>query len=402
MGGSFGHLAHPYDIEDFTFNDLKNIIINVLSGKLEYTEEKTDAVQLSVSWKAGRLIAARSKNHLKNAGAQAMSTADVIAKFKGRGLEIAYGEAMHDLTSAISKLSDRQKEKIFQEGRTWMSLEVMMPQNAENIIKYGITELRLHGTLTYDDEGNPIAQINKEAARIFEGMLRQINADKQKTFTIRKLSRVSLPPVNSFAQKKAQYLGELQKIMSMFGVKGSDTMIDARRKHFESVLRAIDSKNELSAELKTNLLNRWTNDDKSIRIASLLNLAPAHLKNQIKHVNDSIETDYKAIQRPFEILFLRLGADVLSLMSDFMALNPSETVQKIRFDLDDTVNLVRRSNNPALIDKLNMELDRLDAIGGVSKIIPSEGITFFYKGELLKITGTFAPINALINLRWKL
>ncbi len=48
------------------------------------------------------------------------------------------------------------------------------------------------------------------------------------------------------------------------------------------------------------------------------------------------------------------------------------------------------------------ETQKIDAIGGMKKIIPSEGITFFYKGELLKITGVFAPINQVLGLRFKL
>ena len=399
MGGAYGHLSHPYDIEDFTFNDLKEIIMLALSGNLHYAEEKTDAVNLMVSWKAGRLIAARSKTHLKNAGAQAMSTADVIAKFKGRGLEVAYGEAMHDLTSAISKLSDRQKEKIFQDGRTWMSLEVMMPQNAENIIKYGITELRLHGTLTYDEQGEPISQINKEAARMFEGMLRQINADKQKTFTVRKLSRVSLPPVNSFAQKKAQYISELQRIMNMYGVKGNNTMVDAKKNYFDAILKSIKIQDQ---NIHQQILERWTYDRKSIRIAALLTQLPKDQKDAVKKINDNIEQDYKAIQKPIELLFLKLGADVLSLMSDFMALNPSDVVRDIKMEIDNVVALVKKSNNPDLMTKMQHEIERLNAIGGPEKIIPSEGITFFYKGELLKLTGTFAPVNQLLGLRFRM
>ena len=399
MGGAYGHLSHPYDIEDFTFNDLKEIIMLALSGNLHYAEEKTDAVNLMVSWKAGRLIAARSKTHLKNAGAQAMSTADVIAKFKGRGLEVAYGEAMHDLTSAISKLSDRQKEKIFQDGRTWMSLEVMMPQNAENIIKYGITELRLHGTLTYDEQGEPISQINKEAARMFEGMLRQINADKQKTFTVRKLSRVSLPPVNSFAKKKAQYISELQRIMNMYGVKGNNTMVDAKKNYFDAILKSIKIQDQ---NIHQQILERWTYDRKSIRIAALLTQLPKEQRDAVKKINDNIEQDYKAIQKPLELLFLKLGVDVLSLMSDFMAMNPDETVRKIKDDLDSIISSVRKTGNPDLLNKLNYELERLDSIGGMKKIIPAEGITFFYKGELLKITGVFAPVNQILGLRFKM
>jgi hypothetical protein len=45
-----------------------------------------------------------------------------------------------------------------------------------------------------------------------------------------------------------------------------------------------------------------------------------------------------------------------------------------------------------------MELERLEAIGGVNKIVPKEGIVFVYKGNTLKLTGVFAPINQILGL----
>ena len=40
-------------------------------------------------------------------------------------------------------------------------------------------------------------------------------------------------------------------------------------------------------------------------------------------------------------------------------------------------------------------MGRLDAIGGLDAIVPSEGIVFEYKGGIYKLTGAFAPINQL-------
>ena len=360
----------------------------------------TDATNLMISWKDNRIIAARSKNHLKNQGKDALSIAEIESKFKGRPLEFAYGQAMRDMNSALLNLSSAQRTKIFDEGRKWMSIEVMMPESSENIIKYGVTELRLHGIMTYDDAGEPTKQIDKEAARMLDGMLRQVNAHIQERFHIRRLSQVKLPSINSFNQKKAQYIGELKQIMNKLEVKDSDTIITARKKYFTKELDAL--KVSIDDTTKKSLLNRWALNDKSIGIVSLLKPLPAETKDKIKILDKAIESHTKDIVRPLEFLFLKLGADVLTLMTDFMALNPDKAVQKIKADLDDTIIMVKKSGDPKLMDKLKYELDRLDAIGGMKKIIPSEGITFFYKGELLKITGVFAPINQVLGLRFKL
>ena len=43
-----------------------------------------------------------------------------------------------------------------------------------------VTEIRLQGTIKYNDEGEAVEQINKENARILDGMLRQRTSRKTK------------------------------------------------------------------------------------------------------------------------------------------------------------------------------------------------------------------------------
>ena len=50
------------------------------------------------------------------------------------------------------------------------------------------------------------------------------------------------------------------------------------------------------------------------------------------------------------------------------------------------------------LNRLKVQLDRLNAIGGTEAIVPSEGIVFKYKGKTYKFTGAFAPINQIMGL----
>jgi len=47
---------------------------------------------------------------------------------------------------------------------------------------------------------------------------------------------------------------------------------------------------------------------------------------------------------------------------------------------------------------LKTQLDRLTALGGIDSIIPSEGVTFMFKGKLYKYTGAFAPVNQILGM----
>ena len=139
MGGAYGHMSHPFDDKDLTFGDLKKIITLGLSGQLNREDnvtEKTDGQNLMVSWRDGKLIAARNKGHLKNKGKTALDIKAVESKFKGRGsIRDAFVYAMRDLSKAIGALSKKQQDKIFGQGSKFMSLEVMWPAS-ENVVNY--------------------------------------------------------------------------------------------------------------------------------------------------------------------------------------------------------------------------------------------------------------------------
>ena len=131
-----GHCDGDCDDTDInlTFGQLKDIVNRALEGTLEFTREKTDGQALAVSWRDGRLVAARNKGHLKNKGENALDIKGVSDKFQGRGgLSDAYNFAMKDLSKAISSLSDAQRKKVFKEGACFMNLEVIYPTSV-NVI----------------------------------------------------------------------------------------------------------------------------------------------------------------------------------------------------------------------------------------------------------------------------
>jgi len=401
-GGAFGHLSHPFDITHFTFRDMSDIIVDVLAGKLDYAEEKTDGHNLMLSFRDGQIIAARSKKHLKNRGQDALDVAGMASKFKGRENGDAYVQAMKDLYNGIMKLSSAQRETIFKEGRQWVSVEVMMPKKAENVIEYGVTELRLHGGMIHNDAGEPTAQIDKETARMLDGMLRQVNAHQQEKFHIRKLSTVRLPQSADFKAQKSKYLGMLSKYRKGYGVGTSDTIIDVRRSYFTNLLNDIDKKNEISTALRNDIISRWSNVDKSIKIVSIKKSLPKHLVKTVTAEDKKLMEHIKNIVKPLEMIFLKLGADILHMMSDLMAVNPDKAIVKIQKQIEKVSAAVLKSKDSKLINKLGMELERLETLGGAKAIIPTEGLTFFHKGELIKLTGTFAPVNQLLGLNFRL
>ena len=59
---------------------------------------------------------------------------------------------------------------------------------------------------------------------------------------------------------------------------------------------------------------------------------------------------------------------------------------------------IRAGGNIKKLNKLKIQLDRLNAIGGFDAVVPTEGIVFKYNGGTYKFTGAFAPINQITGL----
>ncbi len=124
-----------------------------------------------ISWKDGKLIAARNKGHIKNGGKTALSISGIKSKFKGRGdIADAFNFAMKDLEKSIKGLSQKQKDKIFNNGYNFMNMEVMWPKSS-NVIDYDVATLVFHGALKYDEKGNVKGEV-KGSGRILAGMIK--------------------------------------------------------------------------------------------------------------------------------------------------------------------------------------------------------------------------------------
>lgn len=102
--------------------------------------------------------------------------------------------------------------------------------------------------------------------------------------------------------------------------------------------------------------------------------------------------------KPFEILFFDVGAQILKNMSGFLAASPKQAVQKIRKDVTNAIKTVKAGGDVKKIDRLRTQIEKLEKIGGMSSIVPSEGIVFKYKGNTYKFTGAFAPVNQIMGL----
>ena len=395
-GGAYGHMSHPFDDMDLTFGDLKNITSKALNGDLGVVREKTDGQALAISWKNGRLIAARNKSHLQNAGAGAMGIADVASKFGGRGaLTDAYNFAMRDLTAAISSLSEAQRKKIFNDGRCFMNLEVIWPTSV-NVIPYGQAILVFHNTTCYDDKGTAIGA-NQGAASQLAGMIKQVNADVQSKYTIQGPPVTSIPKNENLSGKQGKYLGKLSKLQSQFTLADSDNVANYHQAWWENFINT-KSPEKVDKLTRDALVRRWAFGEKAFRLDKNNITNEKILAWAINNDKVNVAKQQKDNIRPFEEIFLGVGADILDFVSSVLTVHPDKAIRAMKDKFKSVANQVRTAGSPAQIAKLKAELGRLNKLGGVDRIVASEGLVFFYGGKTYKLTGTFAPLNQILGI----
>ena len=393
-GGAYGHMSHPFDDMDLTFGDLKTIISSALEGELGVVREKTDGQALAISWKNGRLIAARNKGHLQNAGANALGIDGIASKFSGRGgLTDAYNFAMKDLSAAISSLSQKQREKIFGEGSKFMNIEVIWPTSV-NVIPYGQALLVFHNCIEYDITGNAIGKVDG-AENILAGMIKQVNADVQSKYTIQGPPITSIPKSDDLSSKKGKYLSKLNKLQSEFKLSDSDNVADYHQSWWDWWITS-NAPVKIDKLTKESLIRRWAFGDKSLRLNTISN--EELQKWAIDHDKVSVAKQQKDNIKPFEEIFLGVGADVLEFVGSVLTVHPDSAIRTMKDRLNSVAKQVRDGGNPTQIKKLKSELERLNQLGGIEKIVANEGLVFVYNGKTYKLTGTFAPLNQILGI----
>jgi hypothetical protein len=300
---------------------------------------------------------------------------------------------MKDLSAAISSLSDAQQKKIFNEGQCFMNLEVIWPTSV-NVIPYGQALLVFHNTVCYNDNGVATGSDNSAAATL-AGMIKQVNADVQSKYTIQGPPITSIPKSDDLSSKQGKYLSKLSKLQSEFGLKDNDNVADYHQSWWDWWITS-NAPVKVDKLTKESLIRRWAFGDKSLRLNTISNTklqewAIDHDKvNVVKQQKDNI--------RPFEELFLGVGADVLEFVSSVLTVHPDSAIRAMKSKLKSVAAQVRNGGNPSQIQKLKTELQRLNALGGIDKIVANEGLVFFYNGKTYKLTGTFAPLNQILGI----
>ena len=399
-GGAAGHMSHPWDNHNLTFADMKEIVRRGLEGRLDVEEavtEKTDGQNIQVTWKNNQIGFARNKGTIVNP----MTTSELQAKFDNRGpISEAFGEAGNDLQQAFAKIPQDQLNQVFKNGRVFANMEIIYPAT-RNVIAYEVAVLQFHNLVEYDETGNVI-ETNATGGTLVQQIIKDANADMQNTFQIIPPQQIKLGRVDNFEDQEAALINEIDQLRNTYGLQDTDRVTEYHKAWWSNIIRT--KAQELGYELPEQVLNvlvyRWAFFNKETTLTTLKKMitSPEFLAWVLEIDKGEFKRLYKENMEPYESIFLRLGVIVLQNAQNFLAINPSKSVQQIKTELAELIRELQQSNDVKTLDKLKIELRRIEKLGGFASIVPSEGIVFIYGGQTFKLTGAFAPVNQILGV----
>lgn len=424
-GGAYGHMMNVHEDYTLQFEDLQRIIKQALTGGIKgEVKEKTDGQALAVSHRSGRVIFARNKGHYRDFGKNAIRGSKGILDFfkehPNDNVKKAFGYAAKDLEKSILALSDRQKQLLFADGKRWVNVEVIWPATV-NVIPYNHELLVLHNFREYDEAGNTVGGDFNEYGRMMAGMIEQINQHVQDKFTITSMPILKLPEVKNFETKIGEFQGTINNLMSTYGLNASNSVgdywvgymsqyIQQSAKEFGYIVQP-DTLRKIAVRWAYKMLTpgKRPADYNSVALSKITDLKQLVDNQQFVQWVSATERSgelkqvYNKMIDPMKELFLKLGVELNKNISNLLTLNPSTAVQEIRQGIEEVTREIEATGDISLMDKLKKELNMINRLGGLDKIVPTEGLTFTYTpdGEseprIYKFTGMFAPVNQILG-----
>jgi hypothetical protein len=393
-GGAAGHMMHPFDDHSLTFQDFKVLVDSALQGKLDFEEqptEKTDGQNLFVSFKDGETVFARNKGQM----IAPINLSGILSMFHehpSTSVRDTFSYAATDLDSAFKKLSDKS---VFNNGNSFMNMELIYSANA-NVINYDKDVIQFHGMIHTDGKGNTVGTDSRLAKELAQA-LRKVEADIQNTFSIIPPQVLKIAKDVDFDEKVNYYYNKINSLRDRFSLSDSDEVIVYHEAWWKEQIE--NNFSELEDNIKRGLLLRWAySDKKNLDMRSISKMVSKDQESKIKDFDKNSNKLWKENILPFENLFLQLGADVLKNVSNYIAANPEKEKQRLHQQIRTEAERIKQNGDLTQLSKVEKELSRLQGIGGIESIIPTEGLVFKYKGKIYKLTGTFAAINQLMGI----
>ncbi|MDB4337491.1 hypothetical protein OAA09_00575 [bacterium] len=399
LGGDSGHLNHLYEDYGLTFGRLKKLLNLVEHNKITLYE-KVDGQNLSLTHnpKLHKTFAARNKSDLKAGGVDTLAMEKRYAADDKSKVKLAFTSAMKAFYKSVMELSYYQRFQIFDSslgGIPFINLEVMSIINP-NVIKYSGNYLVMHSSSRYKKGTAQGANCTETFQTIIKSMANSVVPTPTGLWMIKGPTEINLSGTSN-TTKMNQAIQDLDNFMIDNHLEDDDTIGDYIEGQI--VLRHLENI-ELSSEIENEFINRMLDVPGTRPTPSIVKNIDWSWKEQLLLLAKSRKSVVRKIILPLEMIINDFGIGLLeNSHSSFVDDGPDQALE-LQEKTAEAINLVRKENNPAVIEKLDMHLKKLGKDLGSSITSTVEGVVFADPDDddiSYKITGAFAPMNQILG-----
>ena len=388
-GGASGHMSHIHDYNEWTLRDIKGLIRNLFSGKIEDITEKVDGTNIQATMNtAGEVVFIRNNGDL-NSARGGMTIEDMAAKWASKpGIAKTFLTAGETITKVFNEIGPDFFNP--SENRRIVANCECVIEGKTNVMYYANSQVDFHDIWVYEKQEDKWVNVDvtKDGLQVIEKACEKV---EQAQITPKVFIRVAEDSEKLLVNR----IKQLDKLFKDAGCKENSTMADYKFNRFSDYVD--EHYPELNDEEKGKyiMFNRIFQNDKKINIRLIKSLYDSDMIERME--KESAEIKGWCMQ-PMDDFFISLGNEIINMCDGIMnADNKEGVVKQLKSDLKDAIEIVHNKGNESLEAKMLHQLSRFnnDSINAV------EGIVFRYKGKLTKLTGSFGPLNQILGYQYK-
>ena len=411
-----GRIDHPYDDNNLTFGEIKEMIMSLFSGKITDIEEKIDGINILASVdNNGNIVFARNKTQLLNTP---MLADDIKNNSKwNEKTKQSFIKGVNTITKVFNNIKDKIAYFNYDDKadgvkyRNWISIEIVDHSNM-NVIPYVDNFVSFHNKIITvctkyfpkEDYSKSIfadPNIETDTYKLEQAIKEtNLNDDEFKASITPKMIFRNLGNSNMIA---GENINELIDLMDEYDIKDNNTVAEYKYKaYFKYLIN--NNPIHLTKEEMEKLSARWSGlRNVQINDFRIKDMDPEQMKMTIKEIREFEKNNLSALRKrimmPLDRFFINLGNDALKLFKGGKNEgNESKVTEQIRKAIANAISNIQETGDIKSLEKLEYLLFRL---GDTIDVNASEGIVFKYHGRFYKLTGTFAVLNQIMDVSRK-
>lgn len=388
--GASGHMLHPQDVNDFTVEDIEELIREVFGGELQGMTEKMDGFGIQASMNHdGEVVFIRNKTQL-NSEKGGMTIDDFPRQWDSNPTALKNYTKGAKIIEAVFKKIGLDWFNPDEKTRRVANCECIL-EGVTNTIPYVSDQVDFHNVWIYEWNGTEWVntEVTKKGLDVIEKACQGIDKVQLTPNVIIKYSEET-------EKLKNKWLATWQKFIKDCDCGPGSTIESIKYSlFFKWIEKNLDW---MMSDYKAaqDVCRRWLfGDKKSADVKDLKAIYQDHV-DEFNKIDKSPSRTVNAVLFPLQKFFYGMGADVVKATSGLVNAGNDTVVKSLLKDLNDATEKIKREGSLEDNEFLQTWLSVLDEIGK-ENLSSAEGVVFSYKGKMMKFTGGFVPLNRIIG-----